>query len=83
MYKKASLTLFKDGTLYLEDKDKPPVSSIKDRTHRVIQGDTLFSISYLYYKSHEQWDIIGKANKITNPFDLSLGSILIIPFYGK
>lgn len=50
-----------------------------DETHTVVDGDYLWDIAYKYYGDSKLWWIIGDANNIYNPFELSLGVELIIP----
>ena len=51
------------------------------RTHVVQQGDTLFSLSRLYYNSPHRWKDILEANgsSIDDPEKLKLGQTLTIP----
>ncbi|EQF28871.1 lysM domain protein [Clostridioides difficile CD160] len=53
----------------------------KQKTHKVIEGDTLFKIAKKYYGNGDLWQKIYKANKdkIKNPNIIQNGWILIIP----
>lgn len=47
--------------------------------HIVVEGETLQSISNKYYGSSSRWSDIADYNGIIDPFDLSIGNLLIIP----
>lgn len=47
--------------------------------HKVIEGETLWSIAQMYYKSGYQWTLIAKVNNLTNPNLLVSGVTLTIP----
>ena len=51
------------------------------RTHRVVSGDTLFSLAKKYYGDTNQYRRIYYANRnrISNPRDIPVGMKLIIP----
>lgn len=49
------------------------------RLHSVVQGETLNSIAYRYYKNPALWRPIAILNGIANPRSLSLGQRLEIP----
>lgn len=44
-------------------------------------GDTLYSISELYYGTMNLWWVVGTTNRIDNPFDLEnmIGDIIRLP----
>lgn len=48
-------------------------------TYTVKEGDTLQKISKKYYDDPEKYDIIMEKNKITNPNQIQIGQVLIIP----
>jgi len=53
----------------------------KNRAIHVIRdGDDLLSIAYQYYRDEKLWYIIATDNGIINPFELTVGSILYIPY---
>lgn len=53
----------------------------KQKTHKVVEGDTLFKIAKKYYGNGDSWEKIYKANedKIKDPSVIKNGWILIIP----
>lgn len=53
----------------------------KQKTHKVVEGDTLFKIVKKYYGNGDLWQKIYKANedKIKDPSVIKNGWILIIP----
>lgn len=59
-----------------EDKSK---SNSESKIHLVKRGDTLWSISKVYYDSGYSYMDIATANKITNPNQISVGTNLVIP----
>jgi len=56
----------------------PPMQQV---THTVSQGDTLSRIATLHYGSNSQRyvDLISEANNITNPNNIRIDDVLIIP----
>lgn len=53
----------------------------RQKTHKVVEGDTLFKIAKKYYGNGDLWEKIYKANedKIKNPSVIKNGWVLIIP----
>lgn len=53
----------------------------KDRLYIVKEGDSIWDIAYQFYGNSKAkaWRLIADANKIFNPFELEIGSQLIIP----
>ena len=47
--------------------------------HIVLEGETLQSISFKYYKNSDRWSDIADYNAIIDPLDLNKCDILIIP----
>lgn len=60
-------------------KPPPGTPGQPGRTHRVVAGDTLISISIRYYGTPARWRQIGDANGISNPRLLPVGKLLRIP----
>jgi nucleoid-associated protein YgaU len=54
--------------------------SIKDSYHTIVEGEQLSDIAYKYYRNDREWHIIADANEIFNPFDLTPGQQIIIPY---
>lgn len=53
---------------------------VKDRTHVVIQGETLPMIAFREYGHSKYWSLIADVNvDIINPFLLTPGQSLMIP----
>lgn len=51
-------------------------------SHKIVQGDTLDTLSLYYYNSPTYFWIIADFNNIIDPFeDLSVGKILKIPTF--
>lgn len=63
------------------DKIEYSPSAENDRSYRVIETDTIWSIAYRYYGDSKWWHVIADVNSIENPMDLSVlvGTELIIP----
>lgn len=57
------------------------IPSPKDKLHKVRFDDTLSNLAYMYYRNSRLWWLIADINKalILNPFDLPVGSSIIIP----
>ncbi|HFL3159044.1 TPA: LysM peptidoglycan-binding domain-containing protein [Clostridioides difficile] len=53
----------------------------KQKTHKVVEGDTLFKIAKKYYGNGDLWERIYKANEdeIKDPSVIKNGWVLIIP----
>lgn len=53
----------------------------KQKTHKVVEGDTLFKIAKKYYSNGDLWEKIYKANEdeIKDPSVIKNGWVLIIP----
>ncbi|OGG09139.1 hypothetical protein A2154_03715 [Candidatus Gottesmanbacteria bacterium RBG_16_43_7] len=65
-----------DETAALNDQGLPVALPA---THSVKAGDTLWSISELFYKSGYNWVDIAKTNSIVNPDDIKVNQKLNIP----
>ena len=46
----------------------------------VKDGDRLDSLAFKFYGNNKAWDKIAQINNILNPFELQVGSSIIIPF---
>lgn len=58
-------------------KDTPVVNYVQ---YTVKEGDRLDTIAYNKLGNSLQWEKIAQLNSITNPFDLTIGQTLLIPF---
>lgn len=50
-----------------------------DEWYTVKEQDDLLSIARNKYKNSSMWSLIARANQIINPFELTIGDILLIP----
>lgn len=71
--------VFEDGSSLLQRTPLNLNFQAEDIRHAVQVGDTLSDISGRYYKSSKWWWVIFDCNHLTNPLDLEVGKILIIP----
>ena len=86
-----TLTLREYSFLNVERSKKPDdVSGLKNRPnekvdekgaklHTIKEGDTLYDLADKHYGDGKKWKIIAKANKITDPGRLKLGTDITIP----
>ena len=70
---------YPDGEYSLERLDKTYLLKAPDVTHTVIEGETLQSIAFKYYKDSGRRGDIATINEIVDPFDIAPGMNLIIP----
>jgi nucleoid-associated protein YgaU len=71
--------LGEEGMLLKRDRLIYNFKSERDVRHRVTAGETLSSLAYRYYNNSLSWFILADVNNIYNPFNLTPGSILLIP----
>ena len=75
---------------YIKAKGQPASSTAKEEaakqgatalpaTHKVTQGESLWTISEKYYKSGYNWEDIQKANSLMNPDRIEEDQSLTIP----
>ncbi|MEK7866976.1 MAG: LysM peptidoglycan-binding domain-containing protein, partial [Planctomycetota bacterium] len=59
----------------------PPIELAGKKTHVVKAGDSLSTISKLYFKESRFWEKIAEANSkfLKDPHDLKVGMVLVIP----
>ncbi|MHC4914593.1 MAG: LysM peptidoglycan-binding domain-containing protein [Planctomycetota bacterium] len=57
-------------------KEPPPVVATR---HRVMPGDTLYSLAETYYENGSLWPLIAEANNLKEPGELRQGSEVVIP----
>ncbi|MCH8622884.1 FecR domain-containing protein [Undibacterium sp. TS12] len=55
------------------------ISTPPDMTYFALQGDTLSSIAKRYTERTQNWQIIGKRNKISNDRAIPIGTPILIP----
>ena len=68
-----------NNTRIIDITSRPKVSINNGITHIVVQGETLESIAYLYYKDATLWWKIADVNNIKNPLFLTPGTAIYIP----
>lgn len=78
-YSQGIIVNYTDGTQLLRRRRLLYTPIGDEEYHTIIQEETLWFISYLHYKDSHWWFAIADANLIVNPFELTLGSILLIP----
>lgn len=69
-----------DGRSLLK-RDRPtyiPLAN-RDKTHIIRDGDTPWALAYKYFGNDKLWFNIIDANDIFNPFELPIGSEIVIP----
>ena len=70
---------YKDGDISLERIVKDIPDNINDRSHIIVEGDTLENLAYFYYKDNRRWFLLADKNNIDDIFNLEIGTELIIP----
>lgn len=70
---------YPEGEYSLERVDKTYLLKASDITHVVIEGETLQSIAFKYYRDSGRWGDIATINDIVDPFNIAPGMNLIIP----
>ena len=58
----------------------PTQPQTQNRTHTVVNGDTLWDLAKKYYGDANKWETILSANGGIDPRKLKIGSRLIVPF---
>lgn len=82
-YVKGKVLKFRDGRTVLERVPVTYEESGKDKFHIVRDFDTLESLAFLYYGNSKNWWIIADVNKTFFPFELPIGTSIIIPDLDK
>ncbi len=69
-----------DGEPSFAQRPVPPEIDYPDSIlHQVAAGDTLDALAKTYYGREDLWWRIADANPRRDPFDWSVGDILVIP----
>lgn len=77
---KDSYQLYYDDSEYsLERMDKSGILSDSGVSHTVVEGETLQSIAFRYYRDSGRWGDIATFNEIIDPTELNSGTVLQIP----
>lgn len=79
LYDNSFVINYTDGDQSLERNVFPPTNRINDKSHPVIEGDTLNTLAHFYYGDGRKWWKIAERNQLDNNFILEVGSELIIP----
>lgn len=86
-YLHGNIVVYEDKTYSLEPPANPRIYHNKDGNdikHEVVEGQTLESLSRLYYKNSKEWHQIATYNpEIWDFFNLEPGIILTIPHPNK
>lgn len=70
---------FKDGKKVLEPGNYTYIESPGDVTYIIKESDNLSDLAFSFYGNSKYWWVIGKANDIEFPFELTVGQNIIIP----
>lgn len=71
---------YQDGTISLERIPYTPTSRTSVKQHVVLDGETIHSIAFKYYKDSGQWGVIADYNGIYDVFEEVVpGLTLYIP----
>lgn len=80
IYAAGYIVEFSDGTKIL--KRDPIVynpAANKDKTYTLKQSEHLWDLAFTNYNNSKWWHVLGDVNKIFNPFEIPVGTELIIP----
>ena len=78
-YSTGKVFKFKDETRALLRVRLDIPESPKDRVHVLVEGETLDTLAFKFYKNSKLWWIIADYNNILDPFDLTPYTTLDIP----
>lgn len=80
LYEYGKLIRYIEGDESLERSPIKYFTSVTDKHHVIVQGDTLQLIAQRYYDSNFPWFIIADVNpNIEDIFQLTVGSTILIP----
>ena len=71
--------IYEEGDESLERRPINHREDIDDIIYQIREGDKLTSIAFKFYNNPLLWYIIADVNNIINPFELEIGSNIIIP----
>lgn len=71
--------IYEEGDESLERRPINHQEDIDDVIYTIKEGDSLTNIAFKFYNSSNLWFLIADANNIINPFELELGTNIIIP----
>lgn len=69
---------YEEGDVSLERITNPELSDSGLRV-TLLEGQTLQELSFLYYGDSGRWGDIASINEIDDPFNLPVGSSIILP----
>lgn len=82
-YSVGTVFVFPEGDVLL---DRDPIEipkSIQDRYYTVVDGDTIGTLAFQAYGNSKEWWVIADVNGIHWPFELIVGTTLLIPDINK
>lgn len=82
-YSTGEIFIFPEGDYLLDRVEFTYVKSIRDRYFTVNQEDNINDIAFKAYGNSKWWWVIADINNITFPFELSMGSTLLVPDLDK
>ena len=76
-----NITLTQGRQLLKRNKEIYKPSALNDRSHKLVDGDTLWALAFKFYGDSKLWWIIADVNNIINPLELDtlVGTEIIIP----
>ncbi len=78
-YAKGKVINFKDGRRILVREKVVYKESPNDKYHLVTDTDTISNLAHNYYGNSKEWWIIADANNLATPWELPIGTNIIIP----
>jgi nucleoid-associated protein YgaU len=82
-YSRGAIFVFKDGTSFLRRTPVAYEGSYTDVSHLVRTDDTLSNIAFKHYGDSKYWWLIADVNEIHNPFELPIGTHILIPDFER
>ena len=79
IYSEGFIINYNEGDSSLERIPFEYEATSDDSLYTIKQDDTLITIANKFYGNGRYWFIIADINEIINPFDLEVGTNLIIP----
>lgn len=79
LYANGYLVVYSDGPAILKRERLGYIPTPRDINHEVVDGDRIDMLAFRYYGNSKYWWAIADINRVLNPFQLEVGSILVIP----